>query len=76
MRIFKALSHTKTLSVGRFNFDKSGSINVPTLVIKINTPASVEVNRYNESKINNKTPKIEFDDLSTKELQQLLDFVV
>jgi len=76
MRIFKSLSHTKTLFVDRFNFNKSGSINIPTLMIKINTPANVEVNRYNESKINNKTPKIEFDDLSTKELQQLLDFVV
>ena len=31
---------------------------------------------FPESKINNKTPKIDFDDLSTKELQQLLDFVV
>ena len=76
MRIFKALSHTKSLRIGRLNFNKSGSINIPTLMIKINTPANVEVNRYNDSKIINKTSKIEFDDLSKKELQQLLDFVV
>ena len=65
MRIFKALSHTKSLPVGRFNFSN------PTIKTNVNTPTNIEVNHYNDPKTNSKKSKIVFDDLSTKELQQL-----
>jgi hypothetical protein len=81
MRIFRALSHTKSLPIGRFNFSnpattKMPTTKMPTIVINVNTPTNIEVHRYNDPIINNKNPKSQFDDLSKKELQQLLDFVV
>jgi hypothetical protein len=76
MRIFRALSHTKSLPIGRFNFSNPTTTKMPTIVINVNTPTNIKVHRYNDPKINNKNPKIQFDDLSKKELQQLLDFVV
>jgi hypothetical protein len=76
MRIFRALSHTKSLPIGRFNFSNPTTTKMPTIVINVNTPTNIEVHHYNDPKINNKKPKVKFDDLSKKELQQLLDFVV
>jgi len=69
----RALSYTKTLRIGRFNSKNSRN---PTIVINIIKPAQVEVNHNNPSKFPPKKNDISLDDLSRKELQQFLDFVV
>jgi hypothetical protein len=75
MRIFKALSHTKTLPIGRYNFSNPTNSKQPTVIINIINPKKVEVSDTNYKPLVQKKD-IPLDDLSRKELQQLLDFVV
>ena len=76
MRIFKALLSTTTLPIGRFNFSNPKNYKNPTIVINIIKPAQVEVNHNNQQPFTCKKEDIKLDDLSRKELQQFLDFVV
>jgi len=75
MRIFKALSHTKTLPIGRYNFSNPTNSKQPMIIINIINPKKVEVSDTNYKPLVQKKD-IPLDDLSRKELQQLLDFVV
>ena len=81
MRIFRALSHTKSLPIGRFNFSnpattKMPTAKTPTIVINITTPSRVIINHKNQPKSTGKKDNIDLDNLTKHELQQLIDFVV